>query len=202
MLVEMIINSTECNKTVNGCTNILTRRTSACGQHELTSVETYADTSHGWWTKWAEYGDTVKVDHISEELRGVWIAAGGNFHCNIYSSENLVVRKHHAHITKDGNVLENSESMLNWEEVLSSYIVCDNIEQALEYWEGAINNTDNEFLIAGMPIVKEHEPEHDGWRWHKWGKYIGTQNPKHEYIRDEEDINEVICFNIYWVEKK
>jgi hypothetical protein len=36
------------------------------------------------------------------------------------------------------------------------------------------------------------------WRWHKWGEYIGTKNPQHEYLYDEdESIQEVFCYHIY-----
>jgi hypothetical protein len=36
-----------------------------------------------------------------------------------------------------------------------------------------------------------------GWRWHKWGPYIGTQEPKCEYIHDEPEIEEVFTYHVY-----
>ena len=33
-----------------------------------------------------------------------------------------------------------------------------------------------------------------GWRWHKWGPYIGTQDPQCEYLADEPEIKEVFVY--------
>jgi hypothetical protein len=203
MLAEMIIDVTEHNKKTDfhGCTSVHTRTESANGDM-LTTVESYADTSHEWWVKWADQGERIKVNLSHEEVRGVWVSLGGNFHADIEDSVNLKVIKHSFNLTKDGKALTNAEALENFDQVIGTYMVCDTIEQALEYWKGAVNNPDESFIIAAMPVIKEREPEHDGWRWHKWGNYIGTQNPQHEYIRDEEDINEVLCCHIYWVENK
>lgn len=44
--------------------------------------------------------------------------------------------------------------------------------------------------------MKEHEPPKDGWRWHKWGPYIGTQEPKAEYLYDEPTITLIYTYTI------
>ncbi len=36
-----------------------------------------------------------------------------------------------------------------------------------------------------------------GWRWHKWGDYLGIQNPQCEYIDDEPDIECVYTFSVH-----
>ena len=36
-----------------------------------------------------------------------------------------------------------------------------------------------------------------GWRWHKWGEYIGDQDPQCEYIDDEPNIETVYTFSIH-----
>ena len=35
------------------------------------------------------------------------------------------------------------------------------------------------------------------WRWHKWGPYIGTKEPKCEYLYDEPEIDKVVIFELY-----
>lgn len=88
----------------------------------------------------------------------------------------------------------------------SNYGIADNASQVLDYYEELCKKygeymENSDFIILMTPIFKEDEPENGGWRWHKWGRYIGKYEPKHEYIYDEEDIDFVYCFHIYEVEK-
>ena len=56
-------------------------------------------------------------------------------------------------------------------------------------------------IIAVTPVF-QHKGETDGWRWHKWGPYIGTLNPQYEYLDDEnfgDDFEYVLCFELYKV---
>jgi len=78
--------------------------------------------------------------------------------------------------------------------------VCDTPEQALEKNSTLIMDTDNQYCICYVKIVKSEEPAQGGWRWKKWGKYIGNKNPQHEYLYDEGEEFEVIYwFAIYGV---
>lgn len=78
---------------------------------------------------------------------------------------------------------------------LSPYGVCDSVSQLLEYYD--FEADPRKFSIAFTPVVKSQEPPRDGWRWHKWGPYIGTQTPRCEYIYDEPEINQVYLYHIY-----
>ena len=87
-----------------------------------------------------------------------------------------------------------------------SYGVCDNASQVLDYYDSLYkkyNNymKDKKFVILLHPIFKEDQPEWDGWRWHKWGQYIGKYEPKYEYLYDEEGIDYVYCFTILEIEE-
>lgn len=84
-------------------------------------------------------------------------------------------------------------------ETKSSYGVADNIEQILEYAQVFIQDPVRQYVIEVAPVRKEHQPESGGWRWHKWGPYIGTQAPQWEYLYDEPDIEEVWTFHIHEV---
>lgn len=77
--------------------------------------------------------------------------------------------------------------------------VCDSWEQVLEKYP-EIKESSNRFCMSVTPIVKAKQSVTGGWRWHKWGEYIGTQNPEHEYLYDEKDIEIIYCFHIYWME--
>lgn len=79
------------------------------------------------------------------------------------------------------------------------YGVCDNAEQLLNYYDNKINsgelNSESKYLLCLTPIFKFSQPPVDGWRWHKHGEYIGVQNPKCEYLYNE-DIDLVYSFSV------
>lgn len=77
------------------------------------------------------------------------------------------------------------------------YGVCDNYEQVLSH-HPEVNDPNKKFVITLTPIIKAEEPSGGGWRWHKWGEYIGTLNPQCEYLYDENDtIQKVYVYHIY-----
>jgi hypothetical protein len=81
-------------------------------------------------------------------------------------------------------------------EDFNAYGVCDNVEQLLEACP-ELRGSDRKFTVMLTPIVKSEQSSDGGWRWHKWGPYIGTQNPQYEYIYDEKDIEQVFVYHIY-----
>lgn len=83
-----------------------------------------------------------------------------------------------------------------------SYGVADNIEQIKEYYKEQIEDPNNSYFIDLTPVFqdKDNAGKGGGWRWHKWGEYIGKLNPQYEYLDDEdfgEDFQYIICFHIY-----
>ena len=75
------------------------------------------------------------------------------------------------------------------------YGVCDTPEQVVMRY--GLDELPGKFVVTFVRIRKDEEPQRDGWRWHKWGPYIGTQHPRCEYIADEPDIQEVFTFHIH-----
>jgi hypothetical protein len=89
----------------------------------------------------------------------------------------------------------------NW---VSQYGVADNIEQIKKFYKKQIKSKKEKFCIALSPVWQDRENrgKGGGWRWHKWGTYIGELNPQHEYLDDEdfgENFEYVICFHLYYV---
>lgn len=78
----------------------------------------------------------------------------------------------------------------------NSYGVCDDYSQILNQFP-VILNSEREFVIFVTPLLKSEEPETGGWRWHKWGEYIGNQNPVMEYLADEPNIDKVYVFHVF-----
>lgn len=89
----------------------------------------------------------------------------------------------------------------------TTYGVADNIEQIKEYYKEEIADIEKKYVIALTPVWqdKTNKGKGGGWRWHKWGKYIGTLNPQCEYL-DDEDFGEkfeyVLTFTLYAVTRK
>lgn len=81
---------------------------------------------------------------------------------------------------------------------ISPYGVADNVDQvlALHDFEG----DPRKYFISIVEIRKDQQPDYGGWRWHKWGEYIGTREPQREYLYDEPEIDSVITYHIYEVE--
>lgn len=84
----------------------------------------------------------------------------------------------------------------------SQYGVADSIEQIKQYFKEEIEDPNRKYFIECTPVhqEKENKGKGGGWRWHKWGEYIGVLDSKCEYLDDEEfgeEFKYVICFHIY-----
>lgn len=88
-----------------------------------------------------------------------------------------------------------------------SYGVADNIEQIKEYYKEEIEDPDKKYCIALTAVWQERENKGKGggWRWHKWGEYIGILNSQCEYLDDEDfgdDFQYILTFNLYAIKQK
>lgn len=89
------------------------------------------------------------------------------------------------------------DTLTSEEEELDQYGVCDNWEQILEEYP-VVATSPIRCFITVTPIIKAEQPQQWGWRWHKWGPYIGTKDPQYEYIAQEgPEIEKVYVFHIY-----
>ena len=79
--------------------------------------------------------------------------------------------------------------------------VCDDPEQAEELFKDLFDHPDYSFVMFVVRIDRADQPLEGGWRWHKWGEYIGTKEPKCEYLHDEPDIERVWTFQIYRIQE-
>lgn len=74
--------------------------------------------------------------------------------------------------------------------------VCDSLQQLKDKCP-ELANPDRTFVVLLTEVVRENEPESGGWRWHKWGEYIGDHQIQHEHLKNEEGIDRVYVFHIY-----
>ena len=98
----------------------------------------------------------------------------------------------------DGVYLGVNSDLKIWFKDLHStdvYGVCDNAQQILDH-HPVLASSDKHFVVGLVEHRKEWEGE-EGWRWHKWGSYIGTKKPQAEYLIDEPDIEIIYSYNVY-----
>lgn len=80
--------------------------------------------------------------------------------------------------------------------LLSSYGVCDGIDNLLDHPDYAeVLRGPRRFTVFITEIRRDTQPSRGGWRWHKWGPYIGAYERDNEYLYDE-DIDSVWIFSI------
>lgn len=81
-----------------------------------------------------------------------------------------------------------------------SYGVCDEPQQVLDAYPMLESDQEHQYIVSFTLIRREDQPSSGGWRWHKWGKYLGTQKPRFEYLYNETDIDQVYTFHILEVD--
>lgn len=75
--------------------------------------------------------------------------------------------------------------------------VADNIEQILKHYPELLQSKDK-FIVLISDVYRKDQPESYGFRYEKFGDYIGTQDIQHEFMYDDKHIDKVI---IYWIFK-
>lgn len=76
------------------------------------------------------------------------------------------------------------------------YGVADSVDQFMELYEEFINSSRNLYAVGFTEVRRDEQPDEGGWRWHKWGPYVGTQTPTVEYLHDEREITNVVTFSV------
>lgn len=81
----------------------------------------------------------------------------------------------------------------------SEYGVCDSPDQFVGKFGGVLKSSSRKFCVSFTKICRDDQPESGGWRWHKWGPYVGEHEPTVEYLRDEPQIEVVFAYHVYEV---
>ena len=81
-----------------------------------------------------------------------------------------------------------------------NYGVADSLENIKEVKKIFFDTPDRKFILSVSQIRREDQPERDGWRWEKWGPYIGTRKSQADYLYHEPEIESVLIFHFSEVE--
>lgn len=79
---------------------------------------------------------------------------------------------------------------------VESYGVCDSPDQLLAKCP-EIEASGRMFVVTVTEVRRDAQDAEGGWRWCKWGPYIGDHEPQREYLADEPVIERVFCYHIY-----
>ena len=85
-------------------------------------------------------------------------------------------------------------------EDINCYGVCDTPQQFMEDYGKVLKDDERTFIVTFCKIEKdpENKGKGGGWRWHKWGPYVGHGIPTTEYLDDEESFDAgVYVYHIY-----
>ena len=80
---------------------------------------------------------------------------------------------------------------------LGSYGVCDTAEQFMSKFGDLLKEDPRHLVVSFTEVRKADQESHGGWRWHKWGAYVGEKEPQCEYLYDEPVIESVYCYHVY-----
>lgn len=75
---------------------------------------------------------------------------------------------------------------------------CDYPGQVLECID--LSRYSEQLVIFYVQINRKDQPQDGGWRFHKWGDYIGKHTIEYEYLYDQKDIDMVFTYHIYQFE--
>lgn len=86
----------------------------------------------------------------------------------------------------------------NCQEHFYIYGIADNASQILE----AYPDIPDDYIILMTPMFSKKDEPCSGWRWHKWGRYLGVQERSCEYLNDEPNTDMIYCFSIRQITPK
>lgn len=106
-----------------------------------------------------------------------------------FSSHQWFLRQYYGYKVED-SLVKMGSALKKYD--LRSFGVADSIEQVKAYYE-PLKSSNTQFIVILTPVYREND---GGFRFHKWGRYIGKHEICHEYLRDQKDIDVLYTFRI------
>lgn len=104
-------------------------------------------------------------------------------------------------------VSDNASQVKNYlNKIINIYLNGTSKDEYFFEGQGLFNLIKNEpnyqFILLLTPIINNHDTNSwGGWRWHKWGEYIGKHTPQYEYLDHETGIDYVLVWKLCPVER-
>ena len=188
MLQKLSLDITEMNKNDG----------SVSYHYENDTIYGLTNPKHELWSS-IPHEKPMLVFYCKELEPGIY-ETGLNFEHDISLYSDVEAYGSYKQLTKEGIPIE-SNDLKEIMKGVTPYGVADNINQIKEHFKDMLSSN-NPIVLSVTEMRKEDQPQEDGWRWHKWGQYIGNQNPQCEYLYDEPNIQSVYVFHVYAVRPK
>lgn len=79
--------------------------------------------------------------------------------------------------------------------------ICDNASQVLETYHKLVDDPNRLYVVFLSPVFKCDQQPEAGFKWKRYGKYIGVHKRKESLLVDEPDIGFIFKYNIYEIKK-
>lgn len=76
------------------------------------------------------------------------------------------------------------------------YGLCDNEMQVCNKYKDLLEDKNRKFIIVLSNIYRNCQPDEYGFRFHKWGKYIGDYEITCEYLKNQTNMDKVVVYCI------
>lgn len=80
---------------------------------------------------------------------------------------------------------------------LDWYGVCDSVDQFDTDFGETLRSDPRKLVVFFTEVRRDEQPARSGWRWTKWGMYVGRRKPTQQYLHDEPDIESVFVWRIF-----
>lgn len=95
----------------------------------------------------------------------------------------------------------NRVRMDGWEayfhdDAVPPYGVCDSVEQFFARFGAYLESSPRAYAVGFTEVRRADQPDEGGWRWRKWGGYVGERRPMMEYLHDEPEIESIVTFTV------
>lgn len=213
MLVDITIDLDELNKKFAHMGSTFKISTTEIEGTIHETLEQHIDTTVPFWDKLPNRKSSVDCKHYIRDTKGIYYCRDAEQIIDEFSTAEVIdpfmqfnsktgrgltrARQTELYNRTWDERMESKEYIFDYD--LSSYGVADNVHQLLAHYHAVIGNPDNNIIITLREVKRENQSESGGWRWHKNGPYIGTQDPQCEYLFDDVHIDKVLQFHVYAV---
>lgn len=148
----------------------------------------------------------VLEDDTRTDFKGCYWAGLNPENLVDYATNYTVYRRYPASSLAYG-VSDNATQVLdNLEQALETYLTKDSTHdffgRGKRLYKFLTTNPEAVYFIRFCPIFNHHDGTSGGWRWHKWGRYLGKHTPQCEYLDEETNIDYVLLWHLYPLKKK
>lgn len=104
-------------------------------------------------------------------------------------------------------VSDNATQVFNHlQQALETYLTKDNsypfFIRGKRLYKFLTANPNAIYMLGFHPVFNHHDGTLGGWRWHKWGPYLGKHTPQCQYLDEEQNIDYVLIWHLYPLKKK